>query len=79
MNEYNDNQSFFKQLLQKYHSVTDDQKNVEILATEIFNLKNIALEIMIDIFKLKEPYTTYIQNHITSHTKMLRLHSIAFY
>lgn len=39
MNEYNDNQSFFKQLLQKYHSVTDDQKNVEILATEIFNLK----------------------------------------
>lgn len=41
MNEYNDNQSFFKQLLQTDHSVTVDHKNVQFLTTEIFRLKKI--------------------------------------
>ena len=41
MNEYNDNQSFFKQLLQTDHSVTVDHKNVQFLTTEIFRFKKL--------------------------------------
>ena len=62
MNEYNDNQSFFKQLLQTDHSVTVDHKNVQFLTTEIFRLKNIPPKSMKVLFELKEPQKTDGQN-----------------
>ena len=35
---YKDNQSSFKQLLEKYHSVTVYHKNLQVLVTEIFKV-----------------------------------------
>ena len=53
---YKDNKSSFKQLLEKDHSVTVHHKNVEVLVTEIFKVKNnLACDIMKDVFELKEP------------------------
>ena len=53
---YKDNKSSFKQLLEKDHSVTVHQKNLQVLVTEIFKVKNnLAPDIMKDVFKLKEP------------------------
>ena len=53
---YKDNKSSFKQLLEKYHSVTVHQKNLQVLVTEIFKVKNnLAPDIMKDVFELKEP------------------------
>ena len=53
---YKDNQSSFKELLEKDHSVTVHHKNLQALVTEIFNVKNdVAPNIMKDVFELKEP------------------------
>ena len=53
---YNDDKSSFKQLLEKDHSVTVHQKNLQVLVTEIFKVKNnLAPDIMKDVFELKEP------------------------
>ena len=53
---YKDNKSSFKQLLEKDHSVTVHQKNLQVLVTEIFKVKNnLAPDIMKDVFELKEP------------------------
>ena len=53
---YEDNKSSFKHLLEKDHSVTVHHKNVEVLVTEIFKVKNnLACDIMKDVFELKEP------------------------
>ena len=53
---FKDNQSSFKQLLEKDHSVTVHHKNLQVLVTEIFKVKNIlASDIMKDVFELKEP------------------------
>ena len=53
---YKDNKSSFKQLLEKDHSVTVHQKNLQVLVTEIFKVKNnLAPDIMKDEFELKEP------------------------
>ena len=53
---YKDNKSSFKQLLEKDHSVTVHQKNLQVLVTEIFKVKNnLAPDIMKDLFELKEP------------------------
>ena len=70
---YNDNQSSFKELLEKDHSVTVHHKNLQALVTEIFKIKNdLAPDIMKDVFELKEPpYND--QNQITLHAEMLRL------
>ena len=38
---YKDNQSSFKELLEKDHSVTVHHKNLQILVTEIFKVKTI--------------------------------------
>ena len=71
---YKDNKSSFKQLLEKDHSVTVHQKNLQVLVTEIFKVKNnLAPDIMKDVFELKEPHTTYGQNQITLHAEMLRV------
>ena len=46
---YKDNKSSFKQLLEKDHSVTVHQKNLQVLITEIFKVKNnLAPDIMKD-------------------------------
>ena len=37
---YKDNQSSFKELLEKDHSVTVRHKNLQALVTEIFKVKN---------------------------------------
>ena len=53
---YKDNQSSFKELLEKDHSLTVHHKNVQALDTEIFQVKNdLAPNIMKDVFGLKEP------------------------
>ena len=53
---YKDDKSSFKQLLEKDHSVTVHQKNLQVLVTEIFKVKNnLAPDIMKDVFELKEP------------------------
>ena len=53
---YKDNKSSFKQLLEKDHSVTVHQKNLQVLVTEIFKVKNnLAPNVMKDVFELKEP------------------------
>ena len=53
---YKDNQSSFKQLLEKDHSVTVHQKNLQVLVTAIFKVKNnLSPNIMKDVFELKEP------------------------
>ena len=53
---YKDNQSSFKELLEKDHSVTVHHKNLQALVTEIFKVKNdLAPDIMKDVFELKEP------------------------
>ena len=51
-----DNQSSFKELLEKDHSVTVHHKNLQALVTEIFKVKNdLSPDIMKDVFELKEP------------------------
>ena len=71
---YKDNKSSFKQLLEKDHSVTVHQKNLQVLVTEIFKVENnLAPDIMKDVFESKGPHTTYGQNQITLHAEMLRL------
>ena len=71
---YKHNKSSFKQLLEKDHSVTVYQKNLQVLVTENFKVKNnLAPDIMKDVSELKEPHTTYVQNQITLHAEMLRL------
>ena len=53
---YKDNQSSFKELLEKDHSVTVHHKILQALVTEIFKVKNdLAPNIMKDVFELKEP------------------------
>ena len=53
---YKDNQSSFKELLEKDHSVTVHHKNLQALVTEISKVKNdLSPGIMKDVFELKEP------------------------
>ena len=53
---YKDNQSLFKQLLEKDYSLTVHHKTLQVLITEIFKVKSsLAPDIMEDIFELKEP------------------------
>ena len=65
---YKDNKPSFKQLLEKDHSVTVHQKNLQVLVTEIFKVENnLASDIMKDVFELKEPpYNLWSEsNHFT--------------
>ena len=53
---YKDNQSSFKELLEKDNSVTVHHKNLQALVTEIFKVKNdLAPDILKDVFEFKEP------------------------
>ena len=53
---YKDNQSSLKELLEKDHSVTVHHKNLQVLVTEVFKVKNdLAPDIMNDVFEIKEP------------------------
>ena len=53
---YQNYQSTFFKLLQKYNSVTIGQRNLQVLATEIFKAKNdLSREIMKEVFELKNP------------------------
>ena len=53
---YQNYQSSFLQLLQNKNSVTIHQRNLQVLATDIFKAKNdLSLEIMNNAFDLKEP------------------------
>ena len=53
---YKDNQSLFKQLLEKDYSLTVHHKTLQVLITKIFKVKSsLAPDIMEDIFELKEP------------------------
>ena len=77
---YKDNQPSFKELLETDYSVTVHHKNLQVLVTEIFNVKNdLATDIMKDVFELKKSHTTYGQNQIALHAKMLRLLTMVSY
>ena len=53
---YQNYQSSFLLLLQNDNSVTIHQRNLQVLATEIFKTKNdLSLEIMNNVFEFKEP------------------------
>ena len=53
---YKDNQSSFKELLEKYHYLTVPHKNLQVLVKEIFKVKSdLVPNIMKDVFELKEP------------------------
>ena len=53
---YQDNNLSFAELLEKDNSVIIHQKNLQVLATEIFKLKNgLAPEIMKEVFKKQNP------------------------
>ena len=62
------------------YSVTVHHKNLQVLVTEIFKVKNgLAPDIIKDVFGLREPYTTYGQNQITLQVEMLRLLTMVSY
>ena len=53
---YKDNKLTFHDPLKLDNSVTIHQRNLQILATEIFKVKNsLAPEIMTEVFEIKEP------------------------
>ena len=53
---YKDNKLTFDDLLKLDNSVTIHPRNLQILATEIFKVKNsLAPEITTEVFKIKEP------------------------
>ena len=52
---YNDKSSSFRELLERGNSVTIHERNIQLLLTEIFKVKNgAAPEIMTEIFKFKD-------------------------
>ena len=54
---YKDNKLTFNDDLEPDNSVTIHQRNLQILATEIFKVKNsLAPEIMTEVFEIKEPH-----------------------
>ena len=54
---YKENQSSFKELLEKDHSVTIHNKNLQVLVTEIFKVKNDFTEIL----KVKNDFTEILK------------------
>ena len=53
---YQDNSLSFAELLEKDISVTIHQRNLQVLATEIFKLKNgLSPEIMKELFEMQNP------------------------
>ena len=52
---YQNYQSTFLQLLQKDNSATIHQRNLQVLATEIFKAKNDLSTKIMKVFELKEP------------------------
>ena len=53
---YQGNSLSFPKLLEKDNSVTKNQRNLQVLATEIFKLKDeIAPEIMKEVFEIQNP------------------------
>ena len=58
---YKDNKLTFDDLLKLDNSVTIHQRNLQILATEIFKVKNsLAPEIMTEVFEIKEQFVITI-------------------
>ena len=54
---YKDNKLAFDDLLELDNSITIHQRNLQILATETFKVKNsLAPEIMIEVFEIKKPH-----------------------
>ena len=53
---YQDNSLSFAEVLEKDNSVTVHQRNLQVLATEIFKLKNgLSPEIMKEVFEIQNP------------------------
>ena len=64
---YKDNQSSFKELLEKDYSVTVHYKNLQALVTEIFKIKNnLAPDIMKDVLELKEPLLFMVSHQLST-------------
>ena len=57
---HKDNKLTFDDLLKLDNSVTIHQRNIQILVTEIFKVKNsLAPEIMTEVFEIKEPHYNF--------------------
>ena len=62
----------FSELLELGNAVTMHQRNLQVLATEIFKVKcNLSPEIMKQVFDFQEPY-----NNLRSETSQLRRENI---
>ena len=76
---YQDYQSTFLQLLQKDNSVTILQRNLQVLATEIFKAKNdLSPEIVKEVFELKELSIAYAEKKTILFAEMLKLPIMVF-
>ena len=69
---YKDNKLTFDDLLKLDNSVTIHQRNLQILATEIFKVKNsLVPEIMAEVFEIKEP-----QHNLRSDTSHFKIENV---
>ena len=63
---YNDKQSSFIKLLEKYNSMSIHQRNLQILAIEMFRVSNgLSPVLMNDIFELKGEQTYNLGNFLS--------------
>ena len=70
---YKDKKTNFNEYLQKDNSVRVHHKNLQFLATEIFNVKvDLAPNIMKDLFQFREPLHNLCQKISTFLTRKVR-------
>ena len=70
---YNDHESNFEELLEKDKSISIHQKNLQILVTEIYKVKNdISPAIMSNVFKFQENVNYHLRSGINLVTRTSR-------
>ena len=63
---YNDKSPSFRALLERDNSITIHERNIQVLLTEIFEVKiTVALEIVTEIFKFKDHSYDLRKNNCT--------------
>ena len=76
---YKDNKLTFDDLSMLDNSVTIHQRNLQILATEIFKVKNSsAAEIMTEVFQITEPHYNGFLKLVIVREKTSSLHIMVF-
>ena len=70
---YNDNILLFEELLEIDNSVSVHQRNIQILATELFKIVNgLSPDIMKDFFPLNNNFSYSTRNKKTFHSRPIR-------